>query len=133
MESYSFLPLLLMVYFVVLAAGCAELPHKAKKRCPLLFYGSFSGAMVYLGLLAVNLFIKQEIPAVSFLDGYLFWPCFVMLFVLTCLGMIEVAKRRSQKKLSSIEFCLSEVFLSGSILTTVVYLIYLLITRGAII
>lgn len=35
MESYSILPLLFMVYFVVVAAGCAELPYKAENavRC----------------------------------------------------------------------------------------------------
>ncbi len=132
MESYSILPLLFMVYFVVVAAGCAELPYKAKKRCPLLFYGSFTGAMVLLVLLMVNLFAKQEMPAAGSLEGYIFWPCCFMLFTFTCVGMIEVSKRRIQKKLSSIEFCLSEVFLSGSIFSIVVYVTYLLLTRGNI-
>ena len=72
MESYSILPLLFMVYFVVVAAGCAELPYKAKKRCPLLFYGFFTGAMVLLVLLTVNLFAKQEMPAAGSLEGYIF-------------------------------------------------------------
>ncbi len=132
MESYSIFPLLLMVYFEVMAAGCAELPNKTKKRCPLLFYGALTGMSVFMALLAINLLVKLELPEVNCFDALLFWPCSAMLFVLTCTGMVEVSKRRIQKKLSAIEFCLSEIFLSCSILTLAIYLAYLLITRGTI-
>lgn len=132
MESYSIFPLLLMVYFEVMAAGCAELPYKTKKRCPLLYYGALTGMTVFMVLLEINLLVKLELPEAGCFDALLFWPCSAMLFVLTCLGMVEVRKRRIQKKLSAIEFCLSEIFLSCSILTFVGYLIYLMITRGTI-
>ena len=55
MESYSIFPLLLMVYFEVMATGCAELPYKTKKRCPLLSYGALTGMTVFMVLLEINL------------------------------------------------------------------------------
>ena len=132
MESYSIFPLLLMVYFVAVAAGCAELPQKALKRCPFLFYGTLTCATILFTAMFINLLITKELPEASCFEWYFFWPCCGLVFILTLVGMMEVSKRRTQKKLSSIEFCLSELFLSGSVLTLDVYFIYLLISRRTI-
>ncbi len=132
MELYSIFPLLLMAYFVVISAGCAELPQKTSKRCPVLFYGALTCTTIFFIVMVVNLFTTTKLPEASLFDGYIFWPCSILFLTLTLAGMIEISKRRAQKILSSIEFCLSELFLGCSILTFAGYMIYLLLVRGTV-
>ena len=118
MEIYSLIPLLMALFFPLIASGCAELPNSKTKRCPLFYYGVVSLPHILAGVWFINLlfYYEEQPPQMCYLlPKWEFWTFYCLIVLLNCCGLWEIHKKQAilskKEKLMSISFICLGLFM----------------------
>ena len=114
MVLYSLVPLLMVLFFPLIASGCAELPNSKTKRCPLFYYGALSMPLILAVVWFINLFLYPEVqtPQMYYLlPKWEFWTLYCLFVLLNCCGLWEICKKQAVLSKKEKSMSLSFIFL----------------------